>query len=305
LDRRLYLPKERASEPERRQTGHVPEDVVYQKTWEIAASLLQRSGAEVPHGWVVGDDEFGRASEFRTVLRARHERYVLDVPCNTKVRDLDGRRPPRKKGRRSRKRQVPFRRVDTWAAQLPLERWTRMTIRDGSKEPLEVEAVVAPVRAMLGRRIGPEERLVVIRTLGPGAKTTYALSNAEAKVPLSKLVCVRSQRPRIERVLREGKGEVGLGHYEVRSWVGWPGRLHHKSRPEEHFLQVASPKTSVIYYCTLVHIKRSYVLQVDVPFTARSPRSPFFDLESFPLMHYSPFFARRPPGIGASGPRLQ
>ena len=65
LDRRLYLPKDWASDPERRKTGHVPEDVVYQKTWEIAAFLLQRSGADVPHGWVVGDDEFGRASEFR------------------------------------------------------------------------------------------------------------------------------------------------------------------------------------------------------------------------------------------------
>jgi SRSO17 transposase len=74
LDRRLYLPKDWASDPERRKTAHVPEDVVYQKTWEIAAFLLQRSGAEVPHGWVVGDDEFGRASEFRTLLRARHER---------------------------------------------------------------------------------------------------------------------------------------------------------------------------------------------------------------------------------------
>jgi SRSO17 transposase len=221
LDRRLYLPKGWASDPERRKTAHVPEDVAYQKTWEIAAFLLQRSGAEVPHGWVVGDDEFGRASEFRALLRARHERYVLDVPCNTKVRDLDGRRPPRKKGRRGPKRRVPFRRVDTWAAKLPPERWTRMTIRDGSKGPLEVEAAVGRVRAMLGRRIGPEERLVVIRTWGPGAKTTDAMSNAEAKVPLSKLVCVRSQRPRIERVLREGKGEVGLAHYEVRSWVGW------------------------------------------------------------------------------------
>ena len=101
-----------------------------------------------------------------------------------------------------------------------------MTIRDGSKEPLEVEAVVAPVRAMLGRRIGPEERLVVIRTLGPGAKTTYAMSNAEAKVPLSKLVCVRSQRPRIERVLREGKGEVGLARLRGAQLGGLASPYH-------------------------------------------------------------------------------
>ena len=53
--------------------------------------MLQRSGADLPHGWVVGDDECGRASEFRAWLRQRQERSVLDVPCNTTVRDLDGR----------------------------------------------------------------------------------------------------------------------------------------------------------------------------------------------------------------------
>ncbi|HSC58862.1 MAG TPA: IS701 family transposase [Gemmatimonadales bacterium] len=221
LDRRLYLPEEWAADAERRQACHVPEGVVSQTPWEIAAFLLQRGGADLPHGWVVGDDECGRASEFRALLRQRQERYVLDVPCNTTVRDLDGRRPPRKKGRRGPKRKVPFRRVDTWAAKLPPDRWTRFTVRDGSKEPLVVEAVVARVRAKLGRRIGPEERLLVIRTLEEKPKVTYALSTAAADVPLSKLVDVRSRRPRIEEVFQEAKGEVGLAHYEVRSWVGW------------------------------------------------------------------------------------
>ena len=45
----------------------------------------------LPHGWVAGDDEFGRASRFRPRLRRRGERYVLDVPCNTLVRDLERR----------------------------------------------------------------------------------------------------------------------------------------------------------------------------------------------------------------------
>ena len=61
-----------------------------------------RAGRTCPTSWVVGDDEFGRASEFRAALRGDGERYVLDVPCNTNVRDLDARRPPRKKGRQGR-----------------------------------------------------------------------------------------------------------------------------------------------------------------------------------------------------------
>jgi SRSO17 transposase len=221
LEAQLYLPKHWAEDPERREATHVPEDVSYRSTWQIGHALLRRTGSQIPHRWVVGDDEFGRASQFRDRLRRDHERYILDVPCNTTVRDLNRRRPPRRKGRPSPRRAVPFVRVDAWAAALPADRWTRLTVRDGSQGPMEVEAVTIRVCAKLGRRIGPEERLLVIRTLGPESKTTYALSNAPMTVPLAELVRVHSQRHRVERVLQEAKGEVGLAHYEVRSWVGW------------------------------------------------------------------------------------
>lgn len=221
LDRRLYLPKEWAEDPARREACHVPDGVGYRKTWEIAADLLARSGADLPHGWVVGDDEFGRASEFRALLRGRGERYVLDVPCNTTVRDLDGAPPARTSSRPGPSRRVPFVRADAWAANVPADRWTRLTIRDGTKGSVLVEAVAGRVRARLGRRIGPEERLLVIRTLGPQPEVTYALSNAAVEVPLTEVVAVRSKRHRVERVLQAAKGEVGLAHYEVRGWVGW------------------------------------------------------------------------------------
>jgi len=221
LDRRLYLPRDWVKDAVRREECHVPADVTYRKTWEIARDLLHRSGPDAPHKWVVGDDEFGRASEFRAALRDDGERYVLDVPCNTTIRDLDGRRPPRKKGRKGPKRKVPFVRVDTWARKLPADRGTRLTIRDGAKGPLEVEAVLARVCAKMKRRIGPEERLLVIRTLDPKPDWTYSMSNASADVPLTEVVRARSSRHQVEEVLQEGKGEVGLGHYEVRSWVGW------------------------------------------------------------------------------------
>src|SRR4051812_17920321 len=69
--------------------------------------------------------------------------------------------------------------------------------------------------------VGPEERLVVMRTVEAAARTDYSLSNAGPEVPLSELVRVRFTRHRIEEVFGAAKGEVGLGQYEVRSWVGW------------------------------------------------------------------------------------
>jgi len=220
LDRRLYLPEDWANDGARREKCHVPPEVRFQETWRIALELLDRSLPGLPHGWIVGDDELGRAAEFRAGLRQRSERYVLDVPCNTTVRDLERRRPPRKKAGVGRKREVPFRRADAWAASQPESRWERITVRGGEKGPLVVDAMSVRVRTKQDRRIGPEERLVVIRPVGE-SRIDYALSNAGPEVPLAEVVGAQRQRHRIEEVFGAGKGEVGLDHYEVRSWVGW------------------------------------------------------------------------------------
>jgi len=220
LDRQLYLPVDWANDEARRDKCHVPPEVKFQETWRIALALLDRSLPGLPHGWIVGDDELGRAAEFRAALRRRSERYVLDVPCNTTVRDLEQRRPSRKKAGVGRKREVPFRRADVWAARQPESRWERITVRDGEKGPLEVEAMIVSVRTKQDRRIGPEERLVVIRPVGE-SRIDYALSNAGPDVPLAEVVGVQRQRHRIEEVFGAGKGDVGLDHYEVRGWVGW------------------------------------------------------------------------------------
>jgi SRSO17 transposase len=220
LGRQLYLPEDWANDEARREKCHVPPEVKFRETWRIALDLLDRSLPGLAHGWIVGDDELGRAAEFRAALRQRCERYVLDVPCNTTVRDLEQRRPPRKKAGVGRKREVPFVRADAWAARQPESRWERIAVRDGEKGPLEVEAMIVCVRTKEDRRIGPEERLVVMRPVGE-SRIDYALTNAGPEVPLAEVVQAQRQRHRIEEVFGAGKGEVGLDHYEVRSWVGW------------------------------------------------------------------------------------
>ena len=225
LDRRLYLPKEWAADAERREKCHVPKEVKSQEAWRIAVELLKRCRTDLPHAWVTGDDELGRPAPFRAWLRRHGERYVLDVPCNTSIRDLECRRPRRRHAGRGRKREVPFCRADTWAARQPESRWTRLTIRDGERGPLQVDALTVRVRTKEGRRIGPEERLVVMRTVETKPRIDYSLSNAGPEVPLVELVRVRFTRHRIEEVFEAGKSEAGLAHYEVRSWVGWHHHL--------------------------------------------------------------------------------
>src|SRR5512147_697828 len=187
LDRRLYLPEDWADDPAGRERCQVPPGIEFQEKWRIALDLLDRSLRGLPHGWIVGDDEFGRAAEFRAELRLRRQRYVLDVPCNTTVRDLERRRPPRKRAGVGRKREAPFQGADAWAASQPESRWTRLTVRGGETGPLSVDALTVRVRAKQDGRIGPEERLVVIRPVGE-SRVDYASSNAGAEVSLAELV---------------------------------------------------------------------------------------------------------------------
>jgi SRSO17 transposase len=220
IDGRLYLPEERADDAKHRRKTHVPKEVTFQEKWRIGLDFVRGAGQELPHGWVVGDDEFGRASELRAELRRDKERYVLDVPCNTSVRDLSERRPPSRPGGRPR---LPLlERVDRWAARQPRKRWKKVRLAGGVKGPRDVLALSQRVQAKdEDGRVGPGERLTVIKTCEKKPQVWYTLSNAPGEVPLAPVVVAHGRRHGIEELLEEGKQEVGLSHYEVRSWTGW------------------------------------------------------------------------------------
>ena len=215
LDRQLYLPQEWATDRRRRRETHVPAEVRFRESWRIGLDLIDRSRPGLLFGWVAGDDEFGRVSEFRAALRVRRLRYVLDVPCNTLIRDLD-------EAPAAGKRRPPWRRVDEWATAQPSGRWRRMVVSAGAKGPRVVRLLEAWVQAKdEDGSAGPRERLVVIRMVDREPQVWYTLSNAPAEIPVGRVAVAHGRRHGIEEVLQAGKGEVGLGHYEVRSWVGW------------------------------------------------------------------------------------
>jgi SRSO17 transposase len=215
VDRQLYLPEDWADDGARRQRTHVPAAVTFAERWRIALTLLDRVRQDLPFGWVAGDDEFGRASAFRAELRCRRLRYVLDVPCNTLIRDLSEAAAPGQ-------RWPPWRRVDEWSQAQPSWRWQKLETGAGAKGPKVVRALEAWVQTKdEDGRAGPRERLVVKRTLDREPQVWYSVSNAPSEVPLADVVVAHGRRHGIEEMLQAGKGEVGLGHYEVRSWVGW------------------------------------------------------------------------------------
>jgi SRSO17 transposase len=227
VNERLYLPKQWAQDRQRRKKCKVPREIRFRTRHELSLEMLDELGELLPHAWIAGDDEMGRSSVFRRKLRERQEQYLLAVPCNTLIRDLQAE-PPEYEGR-GPKPKTPFRRADQWCASVPAEAWTRIDVRDGEKGPLVVEIVKRRVQAKTDRqRVGPEEILVVIRTRDEqGAiKHDYYLSSAPPETTLAEFARVATAEHRIEECIQRGKSETGLADYEVRSWPGWH---HHQT----------------------------------------------------------------------------
>jgi SRSO17 transposase len=227
VDVRLYLPKAWAKDRARRKRCGIPESVRYRTRHELALEMLKETGPLLPHGWVTGDDEMGRSSRFRAELRGLNERYLLAVPSNTTVRDLEGE-TPEWSGRGPHPKRA-FEAVRAWAESLSPVAWRRIEVGDGERGPLFVESVMTRVVARTDRRrIGPEELLVVLRSRDEAGVTKhdYYLSNAPPETLPGVLARVAKAGHRVEECLQRGKGEAGLADYQVRTWSGWH---HHQS----------------------------------------------------------------------------
>ena len=153
VDTRLYLPEEWTKDKKRCKRAGIPKEIRFRTRHKLALEMLREHRAALPHRWVTGDDEMGRNSHFREELREMDEQYLLAVPSNTLVRDLDATPPPSQGSGQPRK--VPFQRADNWMK--AAKNWTRIEVRPGEKGPLVVEMTKARVQAKLGRRNGPEE----------------------------------------------------------------------------------------------------------------------------------------------------
>lgn len=221
-DTRLYLPEEWAKDRARRKAAGVPKQVRFQTRHEQALEMLDEQGPLLPHAWVAGDDEMGKCAHFRRDLNDRSEPYLLAVPCNTLVRDLDAK-VPEYQGR-GRLPKAPFQRVDQWRDALSDDAWTRIKVRDGEKGPLEVEVATCRVQTKISQRVMKyEETLVIIRSLDEEGVTKYDyyLSNAPRETSVKEFARVALAAHRVEESIKRSKSQAGLSHYEVRNWRGW------------------------------------------------------------------------------------
>jgi len=227
VNTRLYLNEEWAKDHRRREEAGVPKSIKFQTRHQLALGMLAECGGDLPHTWIAGDDEMGRPTGFRLELRALGERYLLAVPSNTLIRDIESPLP--EYSGRGRPPKNPFTRVDKWCAKLPEDAWTTIDVRDGEKGPLMIEAVKTRIQARTETGgTGLDEVLFVTRERQADKtyKLDYYLSNAVLDVPLEEFARVAKAEHRVEECFERGKGEAGLGDYQVRNWIAWH---HHQT----------------------------------------------------------------------------
>ncbi|MGH6629462.1 MAG: IS701 family transposase, partial [Burkholderiales bacterium] len=234
LTTQLYLPQDwfdRAHAKRWKQCG-IPPATQFRTEPAIALDLLREliEHGQVPFRWVAADEDFGRNQAFLDGVAAYGKWYLVEVPKNTRAWLRTPRvEPPGPSllGKRARLharvvRSAPAPQlVEELAAQVPRAQWRRGLIQEGGKGPLWAEFAWLRVTRVCDQLPGPRNWLMVRRNLSRDRELKYYLSNAPASYPQVELMRLAGWRWPIETAFEEGKGEVGLDHYETRSWLGW------------------------------------------------------------------------------------
>lgn len=241
IEGQLFMPESWFDEEhqEQREACGVPTDLQAKTKPEIGLDLLKRAveRSSLPFQWVAADALYGDSPTFRDGVAALNKWYFTEIKCSTQIWETRpevylpkwkgrGRRPIRLRLKNAKEHPV---RVDDLVATLPKEAWTKATIKEGSKGPIVCNFAFLRLVVSQANLPGSEVWLIIRRNLDDPAVIKFYFSNAPLDTPLIEFVRLSGMRWPIEIIFEEDKGEIGLDHYETRSWLGW----HH------HMLLVA------------------------------------------------------------------
>jgi SRSO17 transposase len=230
---RLFLPEDWCADVERRTATGVPEAMSYRPKWRIGLDEIDRvlaSGARF--GCVLADAEYGKAAEFRAGLSERQLSYAVGILPAQEVypADVELGGPERKATGRPRQHPVPSAASVAAAELIEARPGASRTIswRTGTKGPLRAEFAALRVRVADGpvaaraQHLPGEEAWLVGEHRATGERK-YHLTNHPADTPLEVLAALIKARWVCEQMHQQLKDELGLDHFEGRSWRG----LHH------------------------------------------------------------------------------
>ena len=226
---RLFLPEDWSADGARRKMCGVPTEVGFKRKWQIALDLLDDALAwGVRQHLVLADAGYGDISEFRDGLDERGLKYVLRVNGQPLVWQPESkpmlRPPPTGTKKYYQDDDHPPMTVAELAKKL---KYRKVTWRDGSRGWQSSQFAAVRVRTARdvtsGCRPGEEQWLLCEWPVGEETPNRFWLSTLPADTSVRTLVRLGKLRWRVERDYQEMKQELGLDHFEGRTWRG----LHH------------------------------------------------------------------------------
>jgi SRSO17 transposase len=230
----LYLPEEWCADVGRRAKAKIPEAVEFKTKPELGVDLVERAaGWAIPAGPVLGDQAYGDNTQLRERLDAAECEYVLAVGGQTKVfapETVFAVPEPTAATGRPKSRPRPDREPETindLVARIGPEAAQTVIFRDGPDgRPVISRFVFVPVRAAHEWQKGSktprrEELLIAEWRDGEDTPVECWITNLPADTQPERLARLARLRWKIELDYKQLKGELGLDHYEGRSWFGW------------------------------------------------------------------------------------
>lgn len=229
---RLYLPQTWTDDRKRCSAAGVPEDIEFKKKWQIALQLLDQALSwGLKKKTVLADSGYGEVTEFRDAMVERGLHYVVGVPgnhliwppgSNPKVPQRTGK-PGRPRTQHRDGEALPMQ-ISRLVEAIPRSRYKTISWRSGSRGRMSSKFLVFRVRPAerhtKGRPPDQEQWLICGWAQSENAPK-FHLSNLPAGTGHKELVRLLKLRWRVERDYQEMKGELGLDHFEGRSWRGF------------------------------------------------------------------------------------
>jgi SRSO17 transposase len=214
VDMDLYLPESWLEDRKRCAAAHIPESLHFRPKWRIALDMVDKAlEANLPRGIATADAWYGTAAAFRGGLTARRIPYLLDVDA-TKVLATLGESVSSSSGEVMSLRAL--------AESLPERAYRAVTWREGTGG--EQSSRFARVEVCLAQPDPdePDEQTLLIEwPVGDKDPAHCTLSTLPKRTSVHELVRLTKQRWRTERVYEDMKGELGLDHFEGRTYPGW------------------------------------------------------------------------------------
>jgi SRSO17 transposase len=220
IDFELYLPESWTSDPTRCEQARIPSDVQFKTKVELALGMIQRAArSKLPGEVILADSAYGESCEFRSTVRELGFDYAVGIHSTTRVCRI------RANGRLGKPMSVR-----DLARTIPHRKRRKLRWREGTRGTLWGRFSFSRVKTTHDDGTPIDEReeqwLVVEWPLDDEQATKSYLTTLPRRMSHKQNVRIIKERWRTERMYEDLKGELGLDHFEGRSWHGWH---HHVS----------------------------------------------------------------------------